>query len=104
MILIVLSVVVLALVMMSVTHRLSVVPSRGQFRAEGVYGLVRNSIARDIIGQEHFKPYVPLLLTLFTLILLNNLFGIIPFLQYPTMSRIGFPLALAMAVYVVYLV
>jgi F-type H+-transporting ATPase subunit a len=104
MILIVLSVVVLAVVMMAVTRRLSVVPSRGQFRAEGVYGLVRNSIARDIIGQEHYKPYLPLLFTLFTLILLNNLFGITPFLQYPTMSRIGFPLALALAVYLVYLV
>ncbi len=104
MVLMVLSVVVLAVVMMAVTRRLSVVPSRGQFRAEGVYGLVRNSIARDVIGQEHFKPYLPLLFTLFTLILLNNLFGIIPVIQYPTMSRIGFPLALALAVYVVYLV
>jgi F-type H+-transporting ATPase subunit a len=104
MVLMVLSVVVLALVMMAVTRRLSVVPSRGQFRAEGVYGLVRNSVARDVIGQEHFKPYLPLLFTLFTLILLNNLFGIIPVIQYPTMSRIGFPLALALAVYVVYLV
>ena len=27
------------------TRRLSVVPGRGQFRLEGVYGLVRNSIA-----------------------------------------------------------
>ena len=104
MILIVLSVIALALVMMAVTRRLAVVPGKGQYRVEGVYGLVRNSIARDIIGQEHFKPYLPLLFTLFTLILLNNLFGIIPFLQYPTMSRIGFPLALALAVYVVYLV
>jgi F-type H+-transporting ATPase subunit a len=104
MILIVLSVIALAVVMMAVTRRLAVVPGKGQYRVEGVYGLVRNSIARDIIGQEHFKPYLPLLFTLFTLILLNNLFGIIPFLQYPTMSRIGFPLALALAVYVVYLV
>jgi len=104
MILMVLSVIVLAVVMMAVTKRLSVVPGRGQYRAEGVYGLVRNSIARDVIGQEHFKPYLPLLFTLFTLILLNNLFGIIPVIQYPTMSRIGFPLALALAVYVVYLV
>jgi len=104
MVLMVLSVVVLAVVMMSITRQLAVVPGRGEFRAEGVYGMVRNSVARDVIGQEHFKPYLPLLFTLFTLILLNNLFGIIPVLQYPTMSRIGFPLALALAVYVVYLV
>jgi F-type H+-transporting ATPase subunit a len=103
MVVMVLSVIVLGLVMLAVTRRLAVVPGRGQYRIEGVYGLVRNSIGRDIIGQEHFRPYVPLLLTLFTVILLNNLAGIIPFIQFPTMSRIGFPLALALAVYVVYL-
>jgi F-type H+-transporting ATPase subunit a len=104
MVVMVLSVIVLALVMMAVTRRLAVVPGRGQYRLEGVYGLVRNSIGRDIIGTAHFKPYVPLLFTLFTLILLNNLMGIIPPVQFPTMSRIGFPLALALGVYVVYLV
>ncbi len=104
MVVMVLSVIVLALVMLAVTRRLAVVPGRGQYRLEGVYGLVRNSIGRDIIGQDHFRPYVPLLFTLFTLILLNNLAGIIPPIQFPTMSRIGFPLALALGVYVVYLV
>jgi F-type H+-transporting ATPase subunit a len=93
----------LAVVMMLATRRLSVVPGRGQFRLEGVYGLVRNSVGRDVIGSAHFRPYIPLLLTLFTLILVNNLMGIVPFVQFPTMSRIGFPLALALGVYVVYL-
>jgi F-type H+-transporting ATPase subunit a len=95
---------VLAVVMVLATRRLSVVPGRGQYRLEGVYGLVRNSVGRDIIGTDHYRPYVPLLFTLFTLILLNNLMGIVPFVQFPTMSRIGFPLALALGVYVVYLV
>jgi F-type H+-transporting ATPase subunit a len=103
MVVMVLSVVVLALVMMAVTRRLAVVPGRAQYRLEGVYGLVRNSVGRDIIGSEHFRPYTPLLFTLFTLILLNNLAGIIPVVQYPTMSRVGFPLALALGVYIVYL-
>ncbi|MGY2065041.1 F0F1 ATP synthase subunit A [Blastococcus sp. SYSU DS0619] len=94
----------LAVVMMLATRRLAVVPGRGQYRLEGMYGLVRNSIGRDIIGSAHFRPYVPLLFTLFTLILVNNLMGIIPFVQFPTMSRIGFPLALALGVYIVYLV
>jgi F-type H+-transporting ATPase subunit a len=95
---------VLAVVMVMATRRLAVVPGRGQFRLEGVYGLVRNSVGRDIIGSDHFRPYIPLLFTLFTLILVNNLMGITPFVQFPTMSRIGFPLALALGVYVVYLV
>ncbi len=94
----------LAVVMMMATRRLSVVPGRGQFRLEGVYGLVRNAVGRDVIGSAHFKPYIPLLFTLFTLILVNNLMGIIPPVQFPTMSRFGFPLALALGVYIVYLV
>ena len=94
----------LAVVMMAATRRLGMVPGRGQYGLEGVYGLVRNSVGRDIIGSAHFRPYIPLLLTLFTLILVNNLMGIIPPVQFPTMSRIGFPLALALGVYVVYLV
>jgi F-type H+-transporting ATPase subunit a len=104
MIVMVLVTIGLAVVMMLATRRLAVVPGRGQHRLEGVYGLVRNSIGRDIIGSDHFRPYVPLLFTLFTLILVNNLMGIIPPIQFPTMSRIGFPLALALGVYVVYLV
>ncbi|MGY1833661.1 F0F1 ATP synthase subunit A [Blastococcus sp. SYSU DS0510] len=104
MIVMVLVTIGLAVVMMLATRRLSVVPGRGQYRLEGVYGLVRNSIGRDIIGSDHYRPYVPLLFTLFTLILVNNLMGIIPPVQFPTMSRIGFPLALALGVYVVYLV
>ena len=95
--------IALAAVMMLTTRKLAVVPGRAQHRLEGVYGLVRNSIGRDIIGSDHFRPYIPLLFTLFTLILVNNLLGIIPPVQFPTMSRSGFPLALALGVYVVYL-
>jgi F-type H+-transporting ATPase subunit a len=104
MVVMVLTTIALAVVMFMATRRLSVVPGRGQYKLEGVYGLVRNSIGRDIIGTAHFRPYIPLLFTLFTLILLNNLMGIIPPVQFPTMSRIGFPIALALGVYVVYLV
>jgi F-type H+-transporting ATPase subunit a len=39
---------------------------------------------------------------MFVLILVNNLFGVIPPVQYPTMSRIGIPIALTLVVYVVY--
>ncbi len=86
----------------TVARRMAVVPGKAQFMAEGVYGLVRNGIARDIIGSKEFLKFVPFLFSLFTLLLLNNLFGIIPFIQFPTMSRIGFPIALTIVVYIVY--
>jgi len=97
-----LSIVVLAAWLLLSTRRHAVVPGRGQFFTEQVYGLVRNSVARDIIGSREFLKWVPMLFTMFVIILLNNLGGVIPFVQFPTMSRIGFPIALTLVVYVVY--
>lgn len=85
------------------SRNLKVVPSKGQWLWENTYGIARNAVARDIIGENNFKPFLPLLFSLFVLILVNNLFGIIPVIQYPTMSRIGFPIALALIVYLLYL-
>jgi F-type H+-transporting ATPase subunit a len=69
---------------------------------EGAYTFVRNSVARDVIGGKDFLPFVPLLFSLFVLILVNNFFGVFPPIQFPSMSRVGFPVALALVVYVVY--
>ncbi|MEI2731530.1 MAG: F0F1 ATP synthase subunit A [Dermatophilaceae bacterium] len=96
------SVIVLGFFYLTVSRRLQLVPGRTQWMAEGAYGFVRNTIGRDIIGAKDFRVFLPLLFTLFTMILLNNLFGVIPFIQYPTMSRVGFPIVLTLIVYVVY--
>ena len=96
------SVVVLAWFFVTVAGKLTIVPNKRQWVAEQAYGFVRNSIARDVIGAKDFKPYIPLLMTLFTLILFNNVMGVLPFVQFPTMSRIAFPIVLTLIVYVVY--
>lgn len=96
------SVVLLGWFFVTVAGRLSVVPSKRQFVAEGAYDFVRNTIARDIIGAKDFKPFLPLLFTLFTLILFNNVMGIFPFVQFPTMSRIAFPIVLTAIIYITY--
>lgn len=95
--------VLVALVAVSMTRRLSIVPGKGQFAFESTYGLVRNNVARDMIGEKNFRPYMPLLFSVFLIILVNNLVGVLPGVQFPTMSRIGFPIALTLFVYVVYL-
>jgi F-type H+-transporting ATPase subunit a len=77
------------------TRRASLVPSRLQFTGEMIYGFVRNTVARDNIGSEHYMKFVPYLFTLFTFILVNNYYGIFPFLQFPSFSRIGFIVPLA---------
>ena len=84
------------------TKRAAIVPSKGQWITEGIYGFIRNGVAREIIGSKDFLRFVPLLFSMFVLILVNNLFGVIPPVQYPTMSRIGIPIALTLFVYVTY--
>ncbi|WP_353953071.1 F0F1 ATP synthase subunit A [Knoellia sp. S7-12] len=96
------SVVILSVVMVALSKNAAIVPSKGQFYMEGFYNFARNGIARDMIGTKHFLKYVPLLFSLFSLILINNWFGIIPPVMNPTMGRIGFPIALVLVVYVVY--
>lgn len=101
--LLVLSVVIVAGFLVISSRKLKVVPSKFQFAMESVYDIGRNNIARDQIGSKDFRPFIPLILALFTFILVNNLFGIIPLVQFPTFAHIGFPLALSLfVVYPVY--
>lgn len=97
-----LSVVLIAGFYLVITRNLKIVPGKSQFVAEGIYNFVRNTIGRDIIGSKDLRPFLPLLFTVFTLILVNNVAGVIPFIQFPTMSRIAFPIVLTLAVYVTY--
>ncbi|YAL84133.1 F0F1 ATP synthase subunit A [Dermacoccaceae bacterium W4C1] len=97
-----LSVVILSAWLLWSTKNAQVVPSKKQWLTEQAYSFVRGGIAEDSIGSKEFLKYVPLLFSLFIFILFNNLMGIIPPVQMPTMSRIGFPIALVLIVYVVY--
>lgn len=82
-------------------RKAAVVPSRLQFAGEAIYGFVRNGIGQDVIGEE-FQRFTPLLFAIFTFILTNNLFGVVPFMQFPTMSHIGFPVSITIFVYITY--
>lgn len=97
-----LSVVVIAWFYAGSLGRLSIVPSKRQWIVELAYDFVRNTIGRDIIGAKDFRIFLPLLLTCFSFILLNNVAGIIPFVQFPTTGRIAFPIVFALIVYITY--
>lgn len=99
---IMLSVGLIAWWLVATTRRAAVVPGKGQWVTEGAYNFVRNGVARDIIGSKDFLRFVPLLFSLFIVILVNNLFGIIPPVQFPTMGRVAFPIALTLVVFVTY--
>lgn len=95
------SVIVISIFFIAASRKAAVVPSKLQFAGESIYAFVRNDLARDVIGHE-FMRFVPYLFTLFTFILTNNLFGIVPLLQFPTMSRVSFPYVLAVFTFVVF--
>lgn len=102
MILVVLSAVVVFALFYAMSRKAAVVPGRLQFVGEYVYGFVRNSIARDTIGSQDFMKFVPFLFTIFLFILVNNFYGVIPLIQFPTMSHIGYTTALALITWLVY--
>jgi F-type H+-transporting ATPase subunit a len=95
------SVILISIFFIAASRKAAVVPSKLQFAGESIYAFVRNDLARDVIGHE-FMRFVPYLFTLFTFVLTNNLFGIVPLLQFPTMSRVSFPYVLAVFTFVVF--
>jgi F-type H+-transporting ATPase subunit a len=97
-----LSVILISVFFILSSRKAAIIPSKFQFAGESVYAFVRNDLARDVIGHD-FMRFVPYLFTLFTFILTNNLFGIIPGIQFPTLARFGFPLTLAICSWLIYL-
>lgn len=78
------------------------VPGRLQWMAESVYGFARNNVAREMIGAEGVR-FAPYLATLFSFIVLTNIFGIIPGIQLSPNSHIAFPATLAAISYVLFI-
>ena len=90
-----LSVILISIFFIAASRKAAVVPGKLQFSGEMVYNFVRNNIGEEIIGHE-FMRFVPFLFTLFSFVLVNNVFGIVPFLQFPAMSHVAFPYVLAL--------
>src|SRR5271169_558676 len=63
---------------------------------------VRDQILRPSLGKRG-DTYLPFLVSLFFYIFLMNLMELIPVLQFPSMSRIGFVYPLVLIVYVLYI-
>ena len=82
-------------------RRPALVPSRMQWMAESLYGLNRDAIARQMIGPEGVR-FASYFTTLFSFILLTNLFGIVPLIQTSPNSHIGTPIMLALVSYALF--
>jgi F-type H+-transporting ATPase subunit a len=102
MVLVVLAAVIAVGLFWLMSRKAAVVPGRLQFAGEYVYGFVRNSIARDNIGGADYMKFVPYLFGVFIFVLVNNFYGVIPFIQFPPMSHIAYPIALALVTWLIY--
>lgn len=57
-------------------------PKGLQSLVEPVVVFIRDEVARKSIGEKHYEKFLPYLLTVFFFILINNLFGLIPFFPF----------------------
>ena len=84
-----------------VSHNQKIVPGKKQFVGEYLYDMLRNTVARDILGHD-YKRYLPYIVTLFSFVLVNNLFGQFFIFMFPTFSKIGFAWGLALLTWLLY--
>jgi F-type H+-transporting ATPase subunit a len=85
------------------TRKMKLVPGRFQGAVEMGLDLVRVNIAEDLLGKKDGRRFLPLLTTIFFMVLFMNLTGVIPFLNIAGTSVIGVPLVLAIVAYVAFI-
>jgi len=85
------------------TRRMRVVPGRFQSIAEMGLDFVRVNIAEDLLGKKDGQRFLPILTTMFFMILFFNITGIIPFMNLAGTSIIAVPLMLAVISYVTFI-
>ncbi len=82
--------------------RPKLVPRGAQNLAEMGILFVRDQILRPQLGKKG-DGYLPFLVSLFFFVWIMNVMGIIPLAQFPATSKIAFPLALTLMVWVTYI-
>jgi len=83
------------------TRKSKLVPTGMQNLAEVTVDFVRNSVIMEVMGKGGLT-FLPLLTAMFSFIFVNNIFGIIPGISFPTTSRMAIPIFLALMVYVIF--
>jgi F-type H+-transporting ATPase subunit a len=85
------------------TRRMKIVPGRFQSLVEMGLDFVRVNIGEDLLGKKDAQRFLPILTTMFFMILFMNLTGIIPFLNIAGTSIIAVPATLALVSYITFI-
>ncbi|WP_049561042.1 F0F1 ATP synthase subunit A [Nonomuraea sp. SBT364] len=75
------------------------VPRGVQNVVELGYMFVRDQVARPFLGKDADR-WMGLLVSIFFLVLVWNVMGVIPVIQFPVASHIAFPIVLAVTIYI----
>ncbi|PMC76626.1 ATP synthase F0 subunit A [Brachybacterium sp. UMB0905] len=87
-----------------VASRARLVPGRTQSIVELLFDFVNTNIVVAVLGERDGKRFAPWLISTFVLILVMNLGFMVPGLNMSGTAVIGFPLLLALATFVIYMV
>ncbi|MFY9713895.1 MAG: F0F1 ATP synthase subunit A [Microbacterium sp.] len=98
-----LSVIAVVLILWLGTRNMRIVPGRFQSLVEMGLGFVRGGIAHDLLGRKDGDRFLPILTTIFFMVLFMNITGIIPFLNIAGTSIAAVPLLLAVISYVTFI-
>ena len=85
------------------TRNMKIVPGRFQGLIEMGLDLVRVNIAEDLLGKKDGRRFLPILTTIFFLVLFLNVTGIVPGFNIAGSSVIGIPLVLAITSYITFI-
>jgi F-type H+-transporting ATPase subunit a len=97
-----LSVLIAFGVLFAASRKRALVPTGVQNIGEMVVDFMRDGIIMQTIGEDGMV-FAPFLMTIFTLVLVGNIWEIIPVAQMPVNSRIALPMFIAVLVWVTYL-
>lgn len=98
-----LAVAILVLVLWLGTRSMKLIPNRRQAAFELVVDFVRKGIVIDTLGEKDGKRFMPILMSIFFLVLALNLTSTIPALQIPSTGLIGQAIILAVVAYVTFI-
>jgi F-type H+-transporting ATPase subunit a len=85
------------------TRRMKIVPGRFQSLVEMGLDFVRVNIGEDLLGKKDAQRFLPILTTIFFMVLFMNITGIIPFLNIAGTAIVAVPLTLAVVSYVTFI-
>lgn len=92
------SAVIVSAIFVVAFRRPQIVPRGLQNAVESLVDFIRSGIVLEVMGREGL-PFLPFLTSLFVFIWVNNLYGIIPGINFPTTARMAIPLFLAVLVW-----